>query len=60
MLTYELIDLTHGVLSWELSRANVERQISLLMVLLTLLVLPTPASRTKTTTSIFAFFGSFL
>lgn len=55
-----MIDLTHGVLSWELSRANVERQISLLMVLLTLLVLPTPASRTKTTASIFAFFGSFL
>lgn len=60
MLTYEMIDLTHGVLSWELSRANVERQISLLMVLLTLLVLPTPASRTKTTASIFAFCGSFL
>lgn len=60
MLTYEIIDLTHGVLSWELSCANVERQISLLMVLLTLLARPTPASRTKTTASVFAFFWSFL
>lgn len=34
-----MIDLTHGMLSWELSRAKVERQISSLMALLTLLPL---------------------
>ena len=55
-----MIDLTHGVLSWELSCANVERQIRLRMVLLTLLTCPTPASRTKTTASVLALFWSFL
>ena len=57
MLTYEMIDLTHGVLSWELSCANVERQISRLMVLLTPLALPTPASSTKTSARSVLSFG---
>lgn len=42
-----MIDLTHGVLSWELSRAKAERQISRLMALLTLAPLPTPPSPPK-------------